>query len=159
MSLAAPDSAPFAPAPEDIGPGAEVRGQVEVAHHLGQGEPPDLPLVGGERPVLEHRVAEQVSGSGRHDQPGLGQRLAERADPLVPLGGGGVEGEYVVVVEVHPVGAEFAASLYTARSAGMGGRTAEPNTSTPLPADGPDAEREAVLACGNVIRAHRQSFL
>ena len=144
----------LAPAPEDVGLRAQVRRQVEVPHHLGQREPPDLPVVGGERPVPEHRVAEQVGGGGGHDQPGLGQRLAERGDALVPLGRGGVEGEHVVVVEVHPVGAEFG-QLVHGPLGGHGRPHGRAEHIHSLPAHRPDAEREAVLARGNEISAHQ----
>ena len=76
----------LAAAPEDVGLRAELGGQVQVAHHLGEREPADLALVRGERAVLEDRVAEQVRGGRGHHQPGLVQRLAERGDLLVPLG-------------------------------------------------------------------------
>jgi hypothetical protein len=144
----------FAPAPEDVGLRAEISRQVQVPHHLGQREPPDLAVVGGERPVPEHRVAEQVRGGGGHHQAGLGQRLAEGADALVPPGLGGVEGEDVVVVEVHPVGAEFGQFVH-----GALGRHRRPHGTPehvdPLPADRPDAEREPVLPRRYVIRAHQ----
>ena len=152
--LGGPRLGALAPAPEDVGLRAEVRRQVQVAHHLGQREPPDLAVVGGERPVPEHRVAEQVGGGGGHHQAGLGQRLAEGADALVPLGRGGVEGEHVVVVEVHPVGAEFGELVHGALG-GHGRPHGAPEHVDPLPPDRPDAEREAVLPRRYVIRAHR----
>ena len=74
-------------APEDIGPRAQLGGQVQVPHHLGEREPAHLPLFGGERAVLEHRVAEQVRGGRGDHQPGLLQGLVERRDPLVSLRG------------------------------------------------------------------------
>ena len=42
------------------------------------------PVVAGEAAVLEDRVGEQVGGHHRHDQPGLGQRLAEPGRSACP---------------------------------------------------------------------------
>jgi len=145
----------FAAAPENVGLRAEIGRKVQVPHHLGQREPPDLAVVGGERPVPEHRMAEQVGGGGGHHQSGLGQRLAEGADALVPLGRRGIEGENVVVVEVHPVGAEFGQFVHGALG-GHGRPHGAAEHVNPLPADRPDAEREAVLPRRYVIRAHQQ---
>jgi hypothetical protein len=78
-----------------------------MSHHLRQGEPPHLALVRGERAVLEHRMAEQVRGRRGDHQAGLLQRLAERGNPLLPLGRRGIEVEHVVVVEVHAVRAQL----------------------------------------------------
>ena len=131
-------------APEHVGLRAELRGQVEVAHHLRQGEPPHLALVRGERAVLEHRMAEQVRGRRGDHQAGLLQCLAERRDPLLPLGRRGVEVEHVVVVEVHAVGAEL--RKLADRPVGRHRRphgAAEHVDS--LPAHRPDAEGELVF--------------
>jgi hypothetical protein len=94
-------------------------------------------------------VAEQVRGRGRHDEPCLGQGLAERGDPLVPLGLAGTELEYVVVMEVDPVGAELGELAHRPLGGhGRPGGAAEHVDA--LPADGPDAEREPVFAGGRV---------
>jgi len=136
-------------APAHVGLRAELGGQVEVAHDLGQREPAHVTVVGGEPPVLEHRVAEQVGGRRRHDQPGLVQRLAERGDPLVPLGLAGPELEHVVVVEVHAVGAELGQLVHGPLGGhGRPGGAAEHIHA--LPPDSPDTEREPVLIARHV---------
>ena len=58
----------LAAAPQHVGRRAELGGQVDVAQHLGQREPAHVAVVGGERAVLEDRVAEQVRGRHRHHQ-------------------------------------------------------------------------------------------
>ena len=95
--------------------------------------------------VLEDRVREQVGGRGGHHQAGLVQRLAERGDPLRSRSASaGLEVEHVVVVEVHPVGAELGELAHGA----LGGHRRPDRAAEhvhALPADRPDAEREPVL--------------
>jgi hypothetical protein len=83
--LAGPGLGALPAAPAHVHARPQPGRQVQVAHDLGQREPADVPVVGGERALLEHRVAEQVGGGRGHDQPGVRQRLPERGDPLVPL--------------------------------------------------------------------------
>ena len=66
----------LAAAPEHVDLGAELGGQVHVAHHLAHRVPAHAAVVAGEAAVLEHRVAEQVGGDHRHHHPGLVQRAA-----------------------------------------------------------------------------------
>src|ERR1019366_1869365 len=135
-------------------PGAELRGQVQVAHDLGQGETAHVTVVGGESALLEHRMREQVGRRGGHDQAGLLQGPAEISDLLVPLRAGRVEVEHVVVVEVHPVGAELGELAHRPVSGhGRPYRGAEYLHS--LPSHGPYAERKAVSGSRNVsVCAH-----
>src|SRR6185437_7419111 len=90
---------------------------------------------------------EQIGGGGRHDQPGLLQRLAERRDALVALGLADAEVEHVVVVEVDPVGADLRQLGHRPLGGHVrpGGAAEDVHA---LPADGPDAERELVLGDG-----------
>ena len=70
MGLAAIVLGALAAAPEDVDAGAELGGQVDVAHRLADGRAPHAAVVGRERAVLEGRVAEQVGRRHRHDQAG-----------------------------------------------------------------------------------------
>jgi hypothetical protein len=60
----------------------------------------------------------------------LVQSLPKSGDSRSALGVVGAEVENGIVVEVHAVGSELG-QLADGRSAGIGGRTAEPKTSTP----------------------------
>ena len=73
----------LAAAPADVDLGAELGGQVEVAHHLADREAADVAVVGGEAAVLEDRVGEEVGGRGRDDQAGVGEALLEAGDDRV----------------------------------------------------------------------------
>src|SRR5438093_290116 len=73
--------------------------------------------------------------------PTVGSKMSPRGSP----GLGGVEGEDVVVVEVHPVGAELGQLVHGP----LGGHRRPhraPEHVNSLPAHRPDAEREAILA-------------
>jgi len=52
-------------------------------------------------------VGEQVRSGCRHRQPGLGQRLPELGDPLIPLSLSRAEVEHVVVMEIDAVGTQL----------------------------------------------------
>ncbi len=141
----------LAAAPEHVGVGAELGGEVEVAHHLAQREPADLAVVGGERALLEHRVEEQVGGDHRHDQPGLVQRAAQPLEAALPLGLAHLERHDVVVVERDAPRAQLGQAVHGAhrierRPGGVTERIAG------LPADRPQAERE--LVCRTRRRHH-----
>ena len=148
--LAGPGLGALPAAPAHIHPGAKLGREVQVAHDLGQREPAHVPVVGGERALLEHRVREQVGGRGRHHQAGVGQGLLECLD----LGGsqrrGRVKVEHVVVVEVDPVGAELG-ELADRPVGGHRRPHRRPEHIHPLPPDGPDAKREPV-AGGRLVR-------
>ncbi len=75
-------------------------------------------------------MREQVRRRRGDDEPGLVQCLAERRDPLVALGSVASKANTSLSWKFTPY-APSSASLRTARSAGIGGRTAGPNTSTP----------------------------
>ena len=137
----------LAAAPEDVGAGAQLGGEVEVADHLAQREPPDRAVVAGEPAVLEHRVREQVRGHHRHRHAGLRQRVLEPGDVLVAVGVPGAERDQVVVVEGDARGAACGELVHRhdrveRRAGGVAERVAA------LPADGPEPEREAVLPGG-----------
>ena len=130
-------------APAHVDPGPELGREVEVAHHLGQGEAAHVPVVRGEPALLEDRVREQVRGRRRHHQAGLVERLAERRDPVGALLVGVVEPEHVVVVEVHAVGADLGQLAHGALGRHRRADRAAEDIHA-LPADGPDPERELV---------------
>ncbi len=130
--------------PEDVGGGAELGGQVEVAHHLPEGEAADLPVVGRERPLLEHRVGEQVGRHHRHDHPGPVEGLTEALQPPLALRGTGLERDDVVVVErdaVRPELGQGADHLHRVQRRPR--RVAERVPGQP--SDGPEPEAEPVL--------------
>ena len=72
--LAAPRLRAFPAAPAHVHPGPQLGRQVDIADRLGQREPADVPVICGERALLEDRAAEQVRRGRRHDQAGVGQR-------------------------------------------------------------------------------------
>ena len=98
----------LAPAPEDVDACSQFRAQVHGAHGLLHGVGAHLRIVGGEGAVLEDGIGEEVGGRHRHLHAVVAQRLFELADDCVALGGGGIDGHQVVVMEVDAVRAEFA---------------------------------------------------
>ena len=98
----------FASAPEDVDLRAEFHAQVNGVHRLLQGIGAHFWIVGGESAILEDRVAEQVGGRHRDNETGISQRLAEILFDGFGFGGGGVDRDQVVVVEVDAVRADFA---------------------------------------------------
>src|SRR5439155_19008250 len=76
-------------APGDVGPGAELGRQVDVADRLAQGVAAHVAVVGGERAVLEDGVREEVGGGHRHLHAGRVESLTETLDVRVALGVGG----------------------------------------------------------------------
>ena len=147
----------FAPAPEDVDLGAELHAQVDGVHGLLQGIGAHLGVVAGEGAILEDRVAEQVGGRHRHDQAGLGQRLAEVLLDRFRFGGGGVDRDQVVVVEVDAVGADFAQQV-DQLGRGLGLAHWRRQTGRAAIADRPQAKGEFVFGFGGVVR-HTGSFL
>ena len=144
----------LATAPRDVHLGAELGGQVDVAHHLAQREAADVAVVVGEAAGLEDRVAEEVGRRGGDHEAGVGEALLEAGDDLVAGGVVAAEGDHVVVVEVDAVRAQLGELLQRVdgvhRRAGGG-----PERVHALPADGPEAEGELVLGGrGGDLGAH-----
>ena len=137
----------LAAAPHDEGLRAELGGQVQVAQHLAQGEATHLTVVGGEAAVLEHRSGEEVGGDHRDGQPGRFQRALQPVDLRLPLGIGGAEGEQVVVVEGHAVGAELSELLHGVHDVERATSRAAEGVGAVV-ADGPEAEGELVGRSG-----------
>ena len=138
---------PLAAAPEHVGVGAQLGRQVEVAHDLADRVAAHVAVVGGERPVAEHRVGEGVGGGHGDHQAGLLQGLPEPLDVPLPLVAVGAEGDQVVVVEGDAVGAQLGQAvdrLHRVQRRPGGVAEGVPGR----PAHGPQAEAELVLSGG-----------
>jgi len=82
---------------------AQLGRYVEAVHDLLGGIGPDGRIRTGECTVLEDRVVEEVGrGHRRLDAP-IGESLLQVAENLVALGGGGIERDQVIVVELEAV--------------------------------------------------------
>ncbi len=139
--------------PEHVRRRAELRGQVEVAHHLAQRVPPDSPVVGSEGAVLEHRVREQIRRHHRNDDARLVERVAEPLDQRFACRIVRAEGDQVVVVERDAPRAELRESMDRLhRIERRSGRVTERVAG--LPPDRPQPEGEVVLTCR--LRCHRR---
>ena len=141
-------------APGDVDLGAQLGGEVDVAHHLAQREAADVAVVVGEAAGLEDGVAEEVGGRGRDHEAGVGEALLEAGDDRVAGCVVAAERDHVVVVEVDAVGAEAGELLKGVdgvhRRAGGAAERVDP-----LPADGPETEGELVLGGrGGDVGAH-----
>ena len=131
----------LAAAPHDERLGAEAGGEVDVAQHLGQRVAAYVAVVGGERALLEHRVAEEVGGHHLGAQPGVGQGLGELLQGRVAAV---VVRQQVVVVERDRGRAELGQLV------GRLDRVEQRTTGgaedvDALPAHRPESERELVL--------------
>jgi hypothetical protein len=96
----------FPAAPEHVDVGAQLHAQVHRAHRLLQGVRADLGVIRGEGAVLEDGVAEEVGGGHRDLHIVVREGLLELRHDPVSLRRRGVDGDQVVIVEVHAVGAE-----------------------------------------------------
>jgi len=148
----------LAPAPEDVDLRAQFHAQVYGAQRLVQGVGAHGGVVGSESAVFESRVGEQVGGGHRHDQPGLGQRPLEVGDDALALGGRGVNGHQVVIVEIDAIGAHFGQQVHDLH---WRERIAHLHTERVAPpvAHRPQAEGEFVPRLGIVVAHARCSSL
>jgi hypothetical protein len=138
----------LATAPEHVDLGPQLGGQVHVLHDLAQRVPAHAAVVAGEPAVLEDRVTEEVGRHHRHDQAGLGERRPELVDDALPLGPARPRRDEVVVVEgdaVRPQLGQLVHRLHAGQD--RAGRLTEQVAR--LPADGPQAEAELVVAGGS----------
>ena len=129
-------------APQDVRLRAELGGEVEVAQHLGQRVAADVAVVGGQPAVLEDGVAEQVGRGHLHAQAGLGQRLGEAGQLLLP---GGLVGHQVVVVEGDGRGTELGEPVHGLDRVQPRADGAAEDVDA-LPSHRPEAEAEPVVA-------------
>src|SRR5699024_6222495 len=115
-------------------------------------------VVGGEGTVLEDGVGEGVGGDHLGHQTGLLGEFLQLTQDLLALGGGGVEGDHVVVVEGGTPGGEL---CELAGGAGQlqGGRGGGAELCLALPARGPQAEGERVITGGCGCGHGARSFL
>jgi len=83
--------------------GAKVHGP----HGFLQSVSPDFGVVRSERAIAKNRMEEKRNRSHGHDQAGLFAGLLEVANDCIALVGCGVDGDEVIVVEIHSPGAYF----------------------------------------------------
>ena len=134
----------LAPTPEDVDLGAQLGRDVDEVHRLADRGAAHAAVVGGERAVLERRVAEQVRGRHPHAHAGGLERLLEARDDPLALGGRDAPGDQVVVVQADAPGAELGQLVHGVDGVdGLARRAAERIAAGV--ADGPQAEREAGL--------------
>ncbi len=72
-----------------------------------QGIRADFWIVAGEGAVLEDRIAEQVGGRHGDDESRVGECLAKLLFDGLRLGRCGVDGNQVVVMEIHSIRADL----------------------------------------------------
>src|SRR5690606_2199160 len=118
-----------------------------VREHLAQAEAPHGAVVGGEGAVLEDGVGEGVGRDHLDHEAGLLGDVLELGEDGLALGGGGVEGHDVVVVEGEAPGTELGelADVGAELERRAGGRA---ELVLGLPTGGPQAEGELVVAGG-----------
>jgi hypothetical protein len=144
----------LAATPEHVRRRAELDAEVDRRHRLADRVRAHARVVRGEGAVAEHRVAEQVRGRHRDDEPRGVQRLREVGHDPVPLVRVGVDRDEIVVVQVHAPRTDFGQQLHELHgSEHVADRVAERVEARV--ADRPQAEREAVL--GLRLQAHRMA--
>ena len=143
----------FAPAPEHEDLRAQLRADVHRADGLLQRVGADRRVVGRERAVAEGRVEEERHGGHRHDDAVGVAGLLELLDDPVALGGRGVDGHQVVVVEVHAPRADFGQHLDRVDRRQRRTHLGAERIAAAV-ADGPETEGELVFGEGGVIVAH-----
>ena len=131
--------------PGDVGLRPKFSCQVDVAQCLAQGIAADAAVVGGEGPLLEHRVGEQVGGHHLNDHAGLVKGGPEALDNGLPLGVARTERDQVVVVEGHAPGAQLRKPVHGHHWVERCARGI-PEGVPALPSHRPQPEAEVVLA-------------
>ena len=145
----------LAAAPEDEHLGVQLGPEVDRQHRLADRGAAHAAVVGRERAVLEHGLAEEVRGGHADAEAGLLQRRLEAGDDAVVLGRGGAVRDEVLVVQRDAPGAELGQLAHGVDRVERGaGRPAERVAAGV--ADRPQAEGEAVLGAGGqgVGRGH-----
>ncbi len=143
----------LAAAPEHVDRGAELGGDVDVAHRLLDRVPADLRVVRREGAVLEHRVVEEVRRRHRADQSGLVEGRLEDLELGAPLRLGRTERHQVIVVEADAVDAEVGQALEHVDDLDLGTDGLAERITTTI-SDRPQPERELVLRRGGQVRRH-----
>ena len=137
----------LAAAPEDVDLGAELDAEIDRVHRLAQRKGAHARVVGGESPVLEDRVTEEIGGGHRNAQASVGDRFLEIAHDPIALRGTRSEGDEIVVVEIDPVGADLPELRDEPARIGDGTHGFAERIAARIP-HGPQTESEAVLAPG-----------
>ena len=91
------------PTPEDVDFRSKFHAQVDGVHRLLESIRAHPGVVGCERAVFENGITKQVGGRHRDDQTGFFECNLEVPDNAIPFGGGGVDRDQIVVVEVDTV--------------------------------------------------------
>src|SRR5579883_588528 len=97
----------FAPAPEDVNAGSQLRAQIDCLHGLLQSVGAYCGVIRGESSIFEDRVEEEIGSGHRHDHAVVVQSLFEVAHDAVALGRRGVYGTEVVVVQADAPCSQF----------------------------------------------------
>jgi len=98
----------LAAAPADTHLGPQLRAQVDGAHRLADRRAPHSAVVGGERPVLERRMPEEIRRSHTDAHVRFLEGGLEAGHDTVALRGGDAPGNGILVVEAHAPCAELA---------------------------------------------------
>ena len=145
--LGAADLGALAAAPEDVDLGAQRRAQVDRAHRLADRRAPHAAVVGGEGPVLEGRVPEQV-GRAHADAAGRSPRAPPGSAPTMrsASAAGVPHGIRSLSCRLTPQ-APSSASLCTESTGSSGARVGSPKGSRPgLPTvHSPKVKRGSVM--------------
>ena len=91
------------PTPENVDFRSKFHAQVDGVHRLLESIRAHPGVVGCERAVFENGITKQVGGRHRDDQTGFLEGNLEVPDNAIPFGGGGVDRDQIVVVEVDAV--------------------------------------------------------
>jgi hypothetical protein len=138
------DLGALAAAPEDEHLRVQAPAEVDRPHRLADRRAPHAAVVGGERAVLERRVAEQVRRRHPNAEAGLGEgRLQAGDDPLLLVGRRAPRDE-VVVVQGDPPRAQLGEAVDCISGVQRGAGRLTERVATRV-ADGPQSECEAMF--------------
>jgi general stress protein 26 len=139
--------------PAHVDPCTELGTEIDHVQGFGDRIAPNSRLVGGKRPILEHRVGEQVRGDHGHLHVCLIQGLTKTPEDGIPLGGFRSVRDEVVIMEVNPVGPQFGQSTdrFDRIQIRPGCRTK--GIAPPVP-HGPQTKGETMLRFGRIRLPH-----
>ena len=146
----------FAPSPEDENLCSEFRAQIHCTHGLLHRVGAHIGIIGCEGTIAKNRIVEQVHSGHRHNHSMSLAGGLEFANDAVALGGCGVDGNEVVVVEVHTPGADLSEQCYDV--VGWNRRTyCFAERITAAVSDGPQPKREFVFRLRIIIATRHES--